>query len=106
MTDTSGVPAAAPFPVPPFSVPPVAEAPRGVFSIPEGTDAPVAPTVEVAEFERDGQISRDDYVAGLKAEFAMARPENRAAIKAELDRVAGLRVGLETAIAPVAGETA
>ena len=59
----------------------------------------------VPEFEREGSLSLEDYIAGLKTEFALASGEVRAGIKAELDRVAGPRV-LETAEGAKAAETA
>lgn len=100
MSDAAGAP------VPEVTVAQPAEAPRGAFWVPEGIDVPVAAVEVPAEFERDGQISADDYIVGLKAEYSTAAPENRAAIKAELDRVAGLRVGIQTATAPALGEIA
>ena len=67
---------------------------------------PEPPVVEaVEEFARDGQVKLDDYVEGLRREFAQATDEARGAIKAELDRVTGRR-SLETADAPKVTETA
>lgn len=77
----------------------------GASWVPEGAE-PAAPVVEVLpEFERAGSPSRADYIAGLEKEFKYAVGEARAAIKAELDRVAGPRI-VETAMAPKAEEIA
>lgn len=83
----------------------MSDAPLGVAWVPEGT-APTPPTEpDLSEFDRPGSQSLEDYIAGLKHEFELATGESRAAIKAELDRVAGPR-NLETAVAPKAEETA
>jgi hypothetical protein len=60
---------------------------------------------DLPEFDRPGSSTREDYIAGLLAELALATEENRAGIKAELDRVAGPRT-TETATAPRAEEVA
>lgn len=59
----------------------------------------------VSEFDRAGSLLLADYIIGLEDEFRFATGETRAAIKAELDRVAGPRV-LVTAEAPKAEEIA
>lgn len=59
----------------------------------------------IPEFDRFGSVSKEDYVAGLKAELAAATGKDiQDAVKAELKRVTGER---ETADADKSGlETA
>jgi hypothetical protein len=80
--------------------------PAGAHWVGDDATAPdvVAPTVD--EFVRDGSPAFEDYIAGLRTEFALASEEQRAEIKKELDRVAGLRSAITTADAPKVQETA
>jgi hypothetical protein len=81
------------------------DVPAGAQWVPEGTPPVVTPEPLLPEFDRAGSPSLEDYITGLRTEFALAVGDARKGIKAELDRVAGPR-NVKTAVATKAGETA
>lgn len=86
--------------------PEVAAEPVGAQWVAEDVSVVEAPKPVLPEFERAGSPTIEDYIAGLKTEFEHATDETRGFIKAELDRVAGLRKKLSTTDAPKVTETA
>ena len=80
------------------------DVPVGAQWVPEDSTPVIVPAEVLPEFHRDGSPSLADYVAGLLVEFDLASGDQRKAVKAELDRVSGVRTAV-TAAAVKAGET-